>query len=49
MRFRVFKRLTIVACIVAFGLMVSGCSKCGYWLDEWLEKPAKSCKGDFPR
>ena len=44
-----FKRLTIVASVVAFGLMVSGCSKCGFWLEEWLERPAKSCKGDFPK
>jgi hypothetical protein len=28
--------------------MVGGCSKCGFWLDEWMNKPAKSCKGDFP-
>ena len=42
-----FKRLTIVASIVAFGLMVSGCSKCGFWWDEW-GRPAKTCKGDWP-
>ena len=49
MRFRVFKRLIIVASVVAFGLMVGGCSKCGFWLDEWTNKPAKSCKNDFPK
>ena len=44
-----FKRLTIVATVVAFGLMAGGCSKCGFWLDDWMNnKPAKSCKGDFP-
>lgn len=43
-----FKRLAIVASVVAFGLMVSGCSKCGFWLDEVMNRPAKSCKGDFP-
>jgi len=48
-RFHVFKRLTIVACVVGFGLMVGGCSKCGFWLDEWLERPAQSCKGDLPK
>jgi hypothetical protein len=48
MRLRVFKRLTMVASVIAFGLMVSGCSKCGFWLDEWMNRPAKSCKGDFP-
>jgi hypothetical protein len=44
-----FKRLTILASVVAFGLMVSGCSKCGFWLDEWANRPAKSCKDDFPK
>jgi hypothetical protein len=48
MRLQVFKRLTIVASVIAFGLMVSGCSKCGFWLDEWMNRPAKTCKGDFP-
>jgi hypothetical protein len=48
MRFRVFKRLTIVASVVAFGLMLGGCSKCGFWWDDWANRPAKSCKGDFP-
>jgi hypothetical protein len=44
------KRLTIVTCVMAFGLMAGGCSKCGSWLDEWLNRtPAKTCKGDFPR
>ena len=45
---RMFKRMTIVATVMAFGFMVSGCSKCGFWLDEWANRPAKSCKGDFP-
>jgi hypothetical protein len=45
-----FKRLTILACVVAFGLSVGGCSKCGFWLDEWLNRPQPgSCKGDFPK
>ena len=44
-----FKQLTIVACVVGFGLVVGGCSKCGFWLDEWLERPAQSCKGDLPK
>jgi hypothetical protein len=45
-----FKRLTILASVLAFGLMVGGCSKCGFWLDEWMnrQQPA-SCKGDFPK
>jgi hypothetical protein len=44
----VFKRLTIVASVVAFGMMVSGCTKCGFWWDEWQSRPA-ACKGDFPK
>ena len=44
MRFGVFKRLTIVASVVAFGLMVSGCSKCGFGfvfelLDDYYPAP----------
>ena len=46
---RVIKRLTLVASIVALGLMVSGCSKCGFWWDEWSNSQPKSCKGDFPK
>jgi hypothetical protein len=45
------KRLAIVVCVVAFGVMVGGCSKCGFWLDEWMNRQQQpgSCKGDFPR
>ncbi len=46
---RMFKRLTIVASVVAFGLTVGGCSKCGFWLDEWMNKPANSCKDGLPK
>ena len=45
---RMFKRLIIVASVVAFGLMVGGCSKCGFWWDEWQSWP-RSCKGDIPK
>jgi hypothetical protein len=45
----VFRRIGVVACVVALGLMVGGCSKCGFWWDEWRNAPPKSCKGDFPR
>jgi len=41
------KQLTILACVVAFGLSVSGCTKCGFWWDDWRSKPA-TCKGDWP-
>jgi hypothetical protein len=43
-----FRRLTIVASLLALGLMLGGCSKCGFWLDEWRSQPG-SCKGDWPK
>jgi hypothetical protein len=50
MTFAMAKRLTILALILAFGLALSGCSKCGFWWDEWAPNSApKSCKGDFPK
>jgi hypothetical protein len=42
------KRLTILSCLLAFGLTLSGCSKCGFWWDEWQSKPG-ACRGDFPK
>jgi hypothetical protein len=42
----VIKRLTLLASIVALGLMVGGCSKCGFW---WDQDTPRSCKGDFPK
>jgi len=44
----VFKRLTIVASLLALGLTLGGCSKCGFWWDEWQSSP-RSCKGDLPK
>jgi hypothetical protein len=43
-----FKRLTVLASLLALGLMLGGCSKCGFWWDEWQSQP-RSCKGDFPK
>jgi hypothetical protein len=40
------KRLTILGCILAFGLTLGGCSKCGFWWDEWGKGP-KSCRDDI--
>ena len=42
------KRLTVFGCLLAFGLGLGGCSKCGFWWDEWGNRPNKTCKGDFP-
>ncbi len=41
-----FKRLTILACILTFGLALGGCSKCGFWWDDWGRK---TCKSDTPK
>ena len=43
------RRLTILAGLLAFGLSLGGCSKCGFWLDEWMNRQPASCKGDFPK
>jgi hypothetical protein len=40
------KRITMLACLLAFGLTLSGCSKCGFW---WDESRPGACKGDFPK
>ena len=37
-----FKRLTILTGILALGLVLGGCSKCGFW---WQETP-RACKDD---
>jgi hypothetical protein len=42
------KRLSILAGILALTLLVSGCTKCGFWWDDWQAAP-KSCKGDWPK
>jgi len=42
------KRLIILAGILAVGLTLGGCSKCGFWWDDWQSAP-KSCKGDWPK
>ena len=47
-RARVFRRLTILTGLLAFVLMLGGCSKCGFWWDEWQSQP-RSCKGDLPK
>jgi len=42
------KRLTILAGVLVMALAVSGCSRCGFWWDDWQSAP-KSCKGDWPK
>ena len=41
-----FKRLTILTGILALGLMLGGCSKCGFW---WDECPARRLQGRLPQ
>jgi hypothetical protein len=43
-----FKRLTVLTSLFVLGLMLGGCSKCGFWWDEWRPAP-QSCKNDFPK
>ena len=44
----VLKRFTILAGILALGLSLGGCSKCGWIWDDW-KSPAKSCRDDVPK
>jgi hypothetical protein len=43
----VFKRLTIIASVVALGLTLGGCSKCGFWWDDW--QWPRACKDERPK
>ena len=40
-----FRRLTLIFSVVAMGLALSGCTKCGPIWDDWMQSP-KSCKSD---
>jgi hypothetical protein len=39
------RRLTILAGILAFGLMLGGCSKC----DPWWGSSLQACKNELPK
>jgi hypothetical protein len=39
------RRVILVFSLVAFGLALSGCTKCGPIWDDWMQSP-KSCKSD---
>jgi hypothetical protein len=43
----VLKRLTILTCLMAFGLALGGCSKCGFWWDDY--RSPGTCKSDLPK
>ncbi len=43
------KPILVVLSVVMLSFALGGCSKCGFWWDEWKSSPAKACKGDFPK
>jgi hypothetical protein len=40
-----FRRLILILSVIATGLALSGCTKCGPIWDDWVQSP-KSCKSD---
>jgi len=40
-----FRRSVIIVSLVAMGLALSGCTKCGPIWDDWIRSP-NSCKSD---
>jgi hypothetical protein len=40
-----FRRLALLFSVVAMGLALNGCTKCGPFWDDWMQSP-KSCKSD---
>ena len=40
-----FRRWVIILGLVALGLALSGCSKCGPFWEDWMQ-PSKSCRSD---
>jgi hypothetical protein len=39
------RKLATIVCLLALGLGVSGCSKCGFWWDQG----SRSCHAEAPR
>jgi len=39
------RRAVLMSAMLALGLALSGCSKCGPFWDDWMQGP-KSCKSD---
>ena len=40
-----FRRLILIFSVIALGLALNGCTKCGPIWDDWVQPP-KSCKSD---
>jgi hypothetical protein len=41
----IFRRCFVIVGLIALGLMLDGCTKCGPIWDDWIQAP-KSCKSD---
>lgn len=42
------KRLTVISSVIAFGVLLGGCTKCGWLWDDWRTTP-QTCREDAPR
>jgi hypothetical protein len=42
-RWDMFRRLVLIFSVIALGLALSGCTKCGPIWDDWMQK---SCRSD---
>jgi hypothetical protein len=40
-----FRRLALIFSVIAMGVALNGCTKCGPIWDDWMQSP-KSCKSD---
>jgi hypothetical protein len=40
-----FRRVAILLGVIAIGMLLNGCTKCGPIWDDWLQSP-KACKSD---
>jgi hypothetical protein len=40
-----FRRVVILLGVIAIGMLLDGCTKCGPIWDDWLQSP-KACKSD---
>jgi hypothetical protein len=47
MGFMMLKRLAALSCVIALGLALGGCTRCGWIWNDW-QAPA-SCKDDAPK
>jgi hypothetical protein len=44
-RVSMFGRLALILSLLAIGLALNGCTRCGPFWDDWMASP-KSCKSD---